>query len=65
MKKEWKKPVITIVTKSTAEENVLVSCKDPADYSPGEGPGSASLCYWEANPTPPDVVGYCQAAYVS
>ncbi|MCK5313294.1 MAG: hypothetical protein KAJ62_14355 [Desulfobacteraceae bacterium] len=27
MKKEWKKPVMTIVTKSTIEENVLVMCK--------------------------------------
>jgi len=50
MKNKWEKPVITIVVKSTTEENVLASCKHAPEGTPYPGPnGSYPMCYhnWE------------------
>ena len=51
MKKEWKKPVITIVAKSSTEENVLSTCKSGPDGSGGGPVGAYPMCYhdWEEN----------------
>jgi hypothetical protein len=61
MKKQWKKPVMTIISKSTAEENVLDSCKGFSGgglWSGGPGnsvctaqiiDGSLQVCYTAAS----------------
>ena len=44
MKKEWKKPLLTVVVRGSAEENVLGACKTgaaPPYYSPVQ---SAASC---------------------
>ncbi len=55
MKKEWKKPVMTVVAKSTAEENVLWACKyaggdigndgGPMDGFCGYNPSTGLYCH--------------------
>ncbi len=46
MKKEWEKPVMTVVAKSTPEENVLVTCKGwPEENRTFSGPGVAGGCW--------------------
>lgn len=60
MKKEWKKPVVTIVAKSTTEENVLAGCK-VYESQPSGGPESTSdWCGWF---TPE--AKYCKLEYSS
>lgn len=56
MKKEWKKPTITIIAKSTAEENVLMSCKWGVQLPGTSGPDTSICGYWEG---PEGWVGPC------
>ena len=52
MKKEWEKPTVTIVTKSTTEENVLNGCKNNPNIPEGQaGPfGDHCATYWDFDP---------------
>ncbi len=44
-KKEWKKPIMTVVAKSTSEENVLDTCKGAPDQGwPYGGPQGVTFC---------------------
>ncbi len=56
MKKKWEKPVMTVVAKSTEEENVLDSCKVGVTVPSGGGPNN-NTCGWYQGPN--GVVGPC------
>jgi hypothetical protein len=60
MKKEWKKPVITIVEKSTTEENVLGACKNVSFGPPAGGPQDQAWCGWHSQ-----TGDYCHGALAS
>jgi hypothetical protein len=48
MKKGWKKPMVTVISKGMIEENVLESCKHGITVADGGGP-NATTCGWYKN----------------
>ena len=59
MKKIWTKPVLTMVTKNEAEENVLGTCKKVAEYTGGPS-ANANNCNVNENHK-----GVCKGVMVS
>jgi hypothetical protein len=50
MKREWKKPIISVVVRGSSEENVLWTCKKVTGAESDTGPSSGNCGYnWEAN----------------
>lgn len=45
MKRQWKKPVLTIITRGTPEETVLSACKGGPEGSGGGPNQSFEMCY--------------------
>lgn len=64
MKQEWKKPIITIVKKSTTEENVLWACKNATGDAPDPGGPAGNMCGQTIGPDGHGVQ-YCNPANIS
>ena len=45
MKKDWKKPVLAVITKNTSEENVLIACKNTMTFDSGPANGNGNNCH--------------------